>query len=304
MSKETQVKEHRYTILDLQQYAFRQGRNYTEVFDEWLDWMIDLYHPDNMSSPTFGERMARAHEENELFFQMMLQWMIDVTAAMERGDVLDWFGEQYEEQVKSRGKAEALGQFYTPMSLCKMMAEVSAEKQEYPEYITADDPACGSGRTLLALEWAMTKHYGPTNKRFYTAADIDHMSVKMCALNMMITGMCGEVLCRDSLRMETFYGYEVNEIRWPIITPLYSIRKVTAEEAAYQAIGRQKRLEHHRNGRVNHEAVAEAQQSVTREEPTHEQTTAAPATKTKASEPMPVTQWNNDGQGLLNFDEL
>ena len=285
MSKAPQ--EHRYTIADLQQYAYQHGRNYTEVFTEWLDWIIDLWNPNNINEPQFVDVMAKAHAENELFFQMMLQWMIDVTEAMEHGDVLDWFGNQYEEEIKSRGKAESLGQFYTPMSLCKMMAQVSADGQTDPEHITADDSACGSGRTLLALEWVMTQKYGPSNRRFYTAADIDHVSCKMCALNMMITGMCGEVLCRDTLRMETFYGYEINEVRWPFNTPLYSVRKITADEASRLAIGRQKRMEHYRNGRVNHEAVSKA--NMQRAEQVAEQ---------------PAVAWTEKGQGLINFDEL
>lgn len=223
------MSDHRYTILDLQQYAVRQGRNYTEVFTEWLDWMIAIWHPSHTVSPDFVSIMSRACSENELFYQMMTQWLIDVTAAIDSGDVIDWFGQQYEEHVKSRGKAEALGQFYTPMSICKMMAKVTAADQADPGHFTADDPACGSGRTLLALEWAMTQTYGPSNHRFYTAADIDHVSCKMCALNMMAMGMCGRVLCRDTLRMQTFYGYEVNEVRHPVFAPLYSIRRIPAQ---------------------------------------------------------------------------
>lgn len=223
-------KEHRYTIEDLHKFAYNEGKDYSSLFVEWLDWIIDIFDAQHYIDRNFAQNIAEKTKENELFFQMMMQWLIDNTKAQEKGELLDWFGTQYEEQIKSKAKADALGQFYTPMSLCLMLAKIDADGIEHPEEVTANDCACGSGRLLIAMEQELRNKYGYSNKRYYTASDIDHMSVKMCALNLMIAGVCGQVLCRDALKMETWYGYEINEIRSPFPCSMYSIRKIDPDE--------------------------------------------------------------------------
>lgn len=227
-----QPKEHRYTLADLSQYAFKQGSNIHQVYEQWMDYIIECFSPKYISSFQFEQHMKQQMEAQPLFGQLMLQWLIDNTEAQDRGEMLDWFGQQYEEQLKSKSKAESLGQFYTPMHLCRLMARINGHDLPNPETVTVDDSACGSGRLLIAMEEIIRHDYGYSNNRYYTGADIDPMSVRMCALNLMVAGVCGQVLCRDTLRMETFYGYEINEVRYPMAVPLYSIRRITPDEAA------------------------------------------------------------------------
>lgn len=193
-----------------------------------MDFIIDCFDPTHLMR--FEEYLKQRMEEKPLYGQMMLQWLIDNTKAQEKGEMMDWFGEQYEMQIKPKSKADALGQFYTPMSICRLMAKINSGVDN-ADTITVDDCACGSGRLLIAMEEAVRNEHGYSNRRYYTGADIDPMSVRMCALNLMIAGVCGQVLCRDTLRMETFYGYEINEVRYPFAVPFYSIRRITPEEA-------------------------------------------------------------------------
>lgn len=221
------MKEHRYTIADIEKYAYREGKQTSDTFMDWMDYMISMFDYDCVLDGSFPVHARMAIEEHPLFGQLTLQWLIDNTEARQRGELLDWFGQQYEEQIKSKSKADALGQFYTPMPICRLMAKCAADRLTDPQHIHANDCACGSGRTLLALEELLRSTTGYDNRRYYEAADIDPMSVRMCALNLMIAGVRGRVMCQNTLTMETFYGYEINEVRYPITTPLYSIRKLS-----------------------------------------------------------------------------
>lgn len=184
-----------------------------------LDYMIDFfdysYYYGNIE-----EHWKNKKEESEELFLVTLDFMNRATIALEKGSWIDFFGRLYESQYQSKGKASNLGQFFTPESLCDLMANVTHNKNED----MINDPACGSGRTLLAYFAKSEDKAG-----YYIGEDIDIVSVKMCALNMMIHGMRGKAIRHDTLNHPNTFdlGYEINEVRYPFPTPYYSVRKIS-----------------------------------------------------------------------------
>ena len=159
-----------------------------------------------------------ARQEDEDYFELMTAWFTEVTKAMDAGGTLDFFGKMYEETWKGKGKASALGQFYTPESTCSLMAEMISDDGRG----TYNDCTCGSGRTLLAAFAKADR----SKFLWFDAGDIDYISCKMCALNFMVHGMLGEVKQQDALTLETpSVIYHVNEVRYPFPTNMYSIRR-------------------------------------------------------------------------------
>ena len=148
---------------------------------------------------------------------------------MERGEWLDVFGILYEEMYLSRGKASKTGQFFTPQSVSDLVAQIGTQKAE--DHGTVNDCAAGSGRLLLAHYMEKSKLDHKAGRRFeYVAQDNDPIACKMCALNLMVHGMYGRVECRDTLRItEPTVVYVINEVKYPISTPYYSVRKILAE---------------------------------------------------------------------------
>ena len=65
------------------------------------------------------------------------------------------------------------------------------------------------------------------------AGDLDAISCKMTAINMMLHGMFGIVERRDALTNDFFNGYIINEMCYPFPNSIPSIRK--ADEAQCQA---------------------------------------------------------------------
>lgn len=198
-----------------------------------LDFLVDIFDVRHyLTENGWFEAVSKAEKEEPYLYKVMLIWMDKVATSMENGSWLDFFGGVYEEMYQSRGKASTLGQFYTPPELSDLLARtVNIRNEGKKEYAT--DCACGSGRLLLA-HFAENKNY---NCQYY-ANDIDIASVKMCALNFMIHGMRGCVTNANTLYNPYLYdyGFEINEIRYPFITPFYSLRRIKNTKEMQEAM--------------------------------------------------------------------
>jgi hypothetical protein len=91
----------------------------------------------------------------------------------------DMLGELLQ-QVRSHGNSN--GAFYTPYNVSYMMAMVVGPHPGDPSI----DPACGSGRMLLAqLQACRVQHGGEPE---LSGVDIDGDAVRVCKLNLMLAG--------------------------------------------------------------------------------------------------------------------
>ena len=213
-------------VKPLIEYAYRKGEDVSQSLHQYLDYLMKTFDPDLMNQ--YGNRISLMYarqDENRLYFELMMDWLEETADAMdsEKGWT-DYFGRMYEEVYKGKSKASQLGQFYTPEHISELLASLHLcdDGRE-----VVNDAACGSGRNLLA-------HYAKANKSkpiFYEAGDIDLVSCKMCALNMMAHGMIGVVVCHDALADNEFkQGWMINEVRYPLPSNWYSIRPITKEE--------------------------------------------------------------------------
>lgn len=183
-----------------------------------LDFLIDMFDIKHYQKDWMNYFAQRKEEEPNLF-NIMLIWMEKVSDSMDKGCWIDFFGGLYEEMYQSKSKASTLGQFYTPHNICDLLAKVAQ-----PSFGKISDCACGSGRTLLAAH-AKSEF---TRSNYYKGEDIDIVSVKMCALNLMIHGCRGEVVRHDTLKEPIYfdYGFRINDIRFPFETPFYSLTPI------------------------------------------------------------------------------
>lgn len=95
-------------------------------------------------------------------------------------------------QVYRPSKA-ANGAFYTPYSVCRLMALINEPRPG--EKVC--DPACGSGRMLLATLEACRERHGGTPVLY--GVDIDHQAVRACRLNLILAGAYASVEPADSI---------------------------------------------------------------------------------------------------------
>ena len=224
------AKDIKEFVKYLNEVSDNHGVKQEERLDAFCDFIISLFITDSYKQD--GYKPSVATPENNDYVTLVSIWCWMVAKEMEKGNSLDLFGQLYEQMFLLKSKASANGQFFTPDSLCRLMADITESENEEgatkSELIRVNDPACGSARTLLAHFMAKTrKDHSLAGRYYYEAADIDLQTCKMAACNMMIHGMQGKVICQDQILLPTptaiFY---INEVRYPFPSGMYSIRVV------------------------------------------------------------------------------
>lgn len=214
----------------LEQHAQANKRPYEMALNDFLDFLLEFWTEDALAGgpDRYAAHIRNMAAKDPAYTGLCLRWMADVTDAMDHGQWLDAFGTLYEEMYLLRGKAAKTGQFFTPQNVSDLCADILNNGVTKGK---VNDPAAGSGRMLLAHYMAKSKFDHQAGRRFeYVAQDVDPTACKMCALNLMAHGLYGHVECRDTLTMSApTVVYIINEVRYPISSPYYSIRTVSPQ---------------------------------------------------------------------------
>ncbi len=166
------------------------------VFQDWLICMTNFFSAlpkdINLSRYTLEERLV--------FPELMHSYLLIFQRQVADGGWYDGLGDFYM-AVSSSSKHSAMGQFFTPVDICTMMAGLT-EKTKAGSFV--NDPACGSGRCLIA-------HHMQNAGCFYFGEDLDSICCRMTALNMMLHGIRGEVININSLSRDDYrIGWRIN----------------------------------------------------------------------------------------------
>ncbi len=180
----------------------------SHVFNDLLTMAVCSYHETNIMTGCREKDAAnealyldtiKGYDREELNEFAKMMGMIQVNAL--QAPYSDLLGEFYTEQI-TRGQN---GQFFTPESICQMITQMHGE----PGTITGKtvaDPACGSGRLVLAFAKSNP------NNTFY-GADNTVTCAKMSVVNLFMNGIKAEVAWMNTLTMEWYGGWHIN--RWP-----------------------------------------------------------------------------------------
>ena len=142
-------------------------------------------------------------EELNLFPQLMAQTFLALNNEPEQ----DFLGKMYMNLNLGNG---ARGQFFTPYSVCRLMAELIIDKDKTKEaiekqgYITVNDPACGAGATLIAAYNILKRDLNelvPNAHNFIilSGQDIDQTVALMCYIQLSTLGVPGYIKVGDTL---------------------------------------------------------------------------------------------------------
>lgn len=127
----------------------------------------------------------------------MLGVVID---ALEQEPKQDFLGELF--MVLGLG-SHWKGQFFTPYSVCEMMAkmqinELDAQLSEQ-EWVSIHDPACGAGALLVAARNEFRKNGVGGSRVLFVGQDIDRVAAMMCYIQLSLLGCAGYVVIADTL---------------------------------------------------------------------------------------------------------
>ena len=178
------------------------------VFDDFLTMTLCAFsrNPKTRLSndeDLYLERIAKYKESDLRFhFRKMLDCLtFEMEERISVNEVSDILGEYYQENLYKKGSS----QYFTPWPICTYMAgatleaEDNEQKGKWPKRIL--DPACGSGRMLIAAANAHGRNH------HYFGIDIDPVCVKMTTLNLFLNGIfhC-EVMQANALLADDYHG--------------------------------------------------------------------------------------------------
>lgn len=140
----------------------------------------------------------------------------------------DPWGDTYQD-ISSKSHCKQLGQFFTPKHICTLTAQLN-NPEGTVQNKTILDPACGSGRMLLAA-----KSLNPNN--YFFGEDLDEICCKMTVCNFLFHGCIGEVINHNSLgkRNEFYAGWRIMDYGLEI--PI--LEKITLPEESFICSGNQ-----------------------------------------------------------------
>lgn len=203
-----------------QQLEYRQHA--ASVFSDYLDYFIYVLNTGRDESQI--ERIRSTYgKDYEIIVRMWHEHIAVQHAQVADGGWYDLLGTVYE-AIVSRSKSSAMGQFFTPSTVCDFMASINgADESHTGKGLTVNDPACGSGRTLLA--W-----HAKAPGNFMYGDDLDPMCTKMAAINLCIHGAQGQVSNTNSLTLDDWrFGYQINPDLYT--KGMVSLRPITKEES-------------------------------------------------------------------------
>lgn len=212
-------------------FSYRNGKDRKQVFSDLLKYIIGFFSVEREPDPSW----KYTKEQNNEFHKMMKQYLSVMTEKLKTCEWYDAWGDLFMELTPKGGYK---GQFFTPTDICNLMAESGVSTNTEPtkicgafgKRVTISDPAAGSSRNLLAAHVLFVRD----NKRkpFLVAEDVDIDCCRMSAINLMVHGCYGEVICHNTLTepKELLFGYIVNEGMYPMQPGMPTIRKRTEPE--------------------------------------------------------------------------
>ena len=98
----------------------------------------------------------------------------------------------------------AAGQFFTPYSICRMMADVEVDsalaKIERDGWISVNDCACGGGATLIAMADALYQRgCNYQQSCYFVGQDLISATAMMCYIQLSMLGCAGYVRVGNTL---------------------------------------------------------------------------------------------------------
>ena len=125
-----------------------------------------------------------------------------ITMGIEANPQQDFLGELF--MALDMGN-EWRGQFFTPYSVCSLMAAITLtenilDKVKHCGWADVNDPACGAGALLIAFANAcLDKGVNYQQQVLFVGQDIDQLAGMMCYIQLSLLGCAGYVAVKNTL---------------------------------------------------------------------------------------------------------
>jgi hypothetical protein len=163
------------------------------IFSDFLTLLVCAFSLGEQEEKYLSVIRQYNKQEANLFAEALGKLVIEMSG--DGTGLVDVLGSFFQEHI-SHGHN---GQFFSPQNICDMMACLSGPVKQGGSIL---DPACGSGRMLLAAA------KNNRNALFY-GADVDESCAKMTVVNLYLNSLYGEVAWMNSLSNEFYCAWEI-----------------------------------------------------------------------------------------------
>lgn len=182
-------------------FSFQYKYDLYRLFDDLLTILICCFARETEEELYFETIKKYDKKELQIFTKLLGELLLIYAKAKDSNIWADPLGEYYE-ALASGSKKSSFGQFFTPKSICNLMAGFVIAPNSWGK--TINEPCSGSGRLILASNQIAKGNY-------YVAQDLDAICCKMTAINMCLHEIRGEVHNMDTLRLSNpRMSYSVN----------------------------------------------------------------------------------------------
>ena len=172
---------------------FGYGQSLHTAFADILDWMLLPFKRYDTAAEQRGALEKYQSHPNAQHLVKLITLIGELSE-----NFRDPLGELFMQAISNGHN----GQYFTPEHMCDMMAIMSLGEESKPLQ-TVCDPACGSGRMLLAAA-KINRHM------LFYGSDLDINCVKMALLNMLLQSLTGEIAHMNTLSNEFYRGFKVD----------------------------------------------------------------------------------------------
>ncbi len=210
MDKKDYIKEFISKLSNLD-----RSRSISTVFNDFLTLSYcslaqTVYRSDNLEQRYLNIIKTYTKKQAEEFSKLLAFLVLGLEQAPQ-----DFLGQVF---MSLNLGSQANGQYFTPYSVCKFMAEINfteIETIQNNQLITLSEPCCGSGGIIIAFaETLKEQGYNYQHQLFVEAIDIDETCFKMAYIQLSILGIPARVMLGDTL------AWKFQKV---LYTPLYFV---------------------------------------------------------------------------------
>lgn len=217
MDKKDYIKEFISKLSNLD-----RSRSVSTVFNDFLTLSCcslaqTVYRSDNLEQKYLNIIKTYKKEQAEEFSKLLAFLVLGLEQESQ-----DFLGQVFMSLNLGR---QANGQYFTPYSVSKFMAEINfteIETIQNNQLITLSEPCCGSGALIIAFAQTLREHnINYQQNLFVEAIDISEMCFKMTYIQLSLLGIPAKVIQGDSLSLkfqQVFYTpfYFLNGTAWKL----------------------------------------------------------------------------------------
>lgn len=213
MNKKDYIKEFISKLSNLD-----RSRSVSTVFNDFLTLSCcslaqTVYRNDNLEQKYLNIIKTYTKGQAEEFSQLLAFLVLGLEQAPQ-----DFLGQVF---MSLNLGSQANGQYFTPYSVSKFMAEINfteIESLQNNQRITLSEPCCGSGALIIAFAQTLREHnINYQQNLFVEAIDISEMCFKMTYIQLSLLGIPAKVVQGDSLSLK---------FQQVLYTPLYFLNGI------------------------------------------------------------------------------